>query len=220
MADQAVSPSSSPDSARPTMVARSSIRPRGPVATLGGWEISQAPASGLLDLSDLTPFTKVLVKAAPSSRAAGVLACAFGRSRRTPDGALVAGTGPDEWLILAGAGDWPGLANEVQEVAATDASAGELTTVVDVTHGGFLLRLAGADAHRLLEKICASDLSDGAAPDGAVFRSSVARVVCDVIREDTSGTRCYLIHGDRSTGQYLWDAVSDAGAEFSVGAAG
>lgn len=203
---------------RPTMIARSPITAGGPVGTVAGWEVSTAPTAGVLDLSDLSPFAKVLVKGDSSSRAASVLACAFGRSRRTADGALVAGTGPDEWLVLAAAGERPSLLDEVQELAG--AAAGELVTVVDVTHGGFLLRLAGADSHRLLEKICAIDLSEGTTPDGAVFRSSVARVVCDVIREDAAGIRCYLLHGDRTAGRYLWEAVLDAGAEFSIGAAG
>jgi heterotetrameric sarcosine oxidase gamma subunit len=197
------------------MVARSPIRARGPVGREHGWEVSTTARKGGLELCDLTPYSKVLVRAGVLSKAAEVLGCALGLARRAPDGTLVAGTGPGEWLLVSGAGTWPALADEI---GGGDPTA--LTTVVDVTHGGFLIRLSGADSRRVLEKICAIDLSDGVTPDGAVFRSSVARIVCDVIRDDDGGVRSYLLHGDRSAGQYLFDAVLDAGSEFSIGISG
>lgn len=197
------------------MVARSPISPRGPVGERHGWEVSARAGTGVLDLCDLTPFTKVLVRSGARSRAAAVLACPFGRSRRASDGTLVAGTGPDDWLLLAPAGSWPAIADEVAGIGGK-----ELTTVVDVTHGGFLLRLTGEKSGRVLQKICAIDFSERVTPDGSVFRSSVARIVCDIVRDDDSGIASYLIHGDRSAGQYLFDAVVDAGSELSIGVAG
>ncbi len=197
------------------MVARSPIRARGPVGHEHGWEVSTTAGKGDLQLCDLSPYAKVLVRAGARSKAAAILRCALGRARRVEDGTLVAGTGPGEWLLVAGAGRWPLLADE-----AGGGNSGELTTVVDVTHGGFLIRLSGADSRRVLEKVCAIDLSDAVTPDGAVFRSSVARIVCDVIRDDDGDACSYLLHGDRSAGQYLFDAVLDAGSEFSIGISG
>jgi glycine cleavage system aminomethyltransferase T len=53
-------------------------------------------------------------------------------------------------------------------------------------------------------------------PDGAAFRTSVASLATDVIRDDLGGTRSYLLHCERSSGQYLFDALRTAGAEFNV----
>jgi hypothetical protein len=45
----------------------------------------------------------------------------------------------------------------------------------------------------------------------------VARVVTDVVRDDLpDGTRSYLVHCERSSGQYLAGCLLDAGAEFDV----
>ena len=53
-------------------------------------------------------------------------------------------------------------------------------------------------------------------PDGSALRGSVAGVVTDIIRDDVDGTRSYLVHCERSSGQYLWDTLLDAGAEYRL----
>lgn len=79
------------------------------------------------------------------------------------------------------------------------------------------MRLTGDDAHQVLAKLCAIDSSHGA-PDGTAVRTSVAEVATDVVRDDVRSTleRSYLLHCERSSGQYLFDAVLDAGREFGV----
>ena len=57
-------------------------------------------------------------------------------------------------------------------------------------------------------------------PDGAALRTAVAAVATDVIRDDTDGIRSYLLHCERSVGQYLFDAILRAGAEFGIGVDG
>jgi heterotetrameric sarcosine oxidase gamma subunit len=224
-------------------VARSPISQQAPVRSHRGWEVSGARAAGPVRLIDLTPLTKTLVRAAPASDAARRLECRFGRTRRQGDGSLVIGAGPDEWLVLRPAGTDPavtelgnagsvgaaeraekaGTAQEGQDAGTAEAGGGVgapfaagLVTVIDVTHGSVVLRLAGAESDRVLEKICAIDLSESAAPDGSSFRSSVARLRCTVVRDDLDGVRSYLIESDRSSGQYLFDAIRDAGAEFAI----
>ena len=54
-------------------------------------------------------------------------------------------------------------------------------------------------------------------PDGAATSASVAKITCDVIRADIDDDPSYLIACDRSYGQYLFDALLDAGAEFDIG---
>ena len=51
---------------------------------------------------------------------------------------------------------------------------------------------------------------------GAAFRSSVAKLVTDVVRDDEGGVRSYLLHCERFSGQYLFDALLDAGNEFGI----
>jgi glycine cleavage system aminomethyltransferase T len=50
------------------------------------------------------------------------------------------------------------------------------------------------------------------------LRTSVAEVATDVVRDDvrSTGERSYLLHCERSSGQYLFDALLDAGREFGV----
>jgi heterotetrameric sarcosine oxidase gamma subunit len=193
-----------------TPVARSPIRQRPPLAEHASWEVSRASARAPLRLADLTPLAKILIRADPASAAAGVLACEFGYSRRAVSGELVIGSGPGEWLLLAPASTRPPLA------AQLSPGGGEFRTIIDATHGRVVLRLTGADAARTLEKLCAIDLSDKATPDTAAFRSSVARLACLVVRDDLGGVRSYLICSDRSCGQYLFDALADAGAQYSL----
>jgi heterotetrameric sarcosine oxidase gamma subunit len=159
-------------------------------------------------LADWTPLAKVLVRAAPDGPAARTLGVSCGRARRNTSGTLVVRFGPDEWLLL-GAGA-PGLVEHWEGVAG-DA----LTAVVDITSGRALLRLTGARAPDVLAKLCAVDVHG--ATDGTAFRSAVAGVVTEVVRHDRPGPqRSYLLACDWSFGQYLFDALLDAGGEFGV----
>lgn len=176
-------------------IARSPVAQRPPLVLRDGWEVSDRRSSADLTLADCTPMPKLLV------RGIGALAVPFGRAER--DGtALVVGSGPGEWLVLGG--------------PARPEADGELVSVVDLTHGRALLRLSGPCAASVLAKLCAIDLSERNRPDGSAFRSSVAKLVTDVVRDDRDGTRSYLLHCERSSGQYLFDALLDAGAEFGI----
>jgi glycine cleavage system aminomethyltransferase T len=44
----------------------------------------------------------------------------------------------------------------------------------------------------------------------------VAKLATDVIRDDIRLERSYLLHCERSSGQYLYDALLDAGREFGI----
>lgn len=195
-------------------VARSPIRQAEPVAIHAGWEVSRAVTDAPLRLVDLTPLTKVLVRSRPGSEAAALLACSFGASRRDDGGELVIGSGPDEWLLLAPAGTAPAL---LGRLPASDA---EPCTVIDATHGRVVLRLTGEQAADLLSRVCAVDLGEATTPNGAAFRSSVARLACLVVRDDLGEVRSYLVCSDRSSGQYLFDALAESGAEFSLATEG
>jgi len=198
----------------PEPVARSPIAPAAPVVVENGWEVSGRRAGGGLTLTDCTPLTKVQVRAPAGGQVAASLGAAFGRAARDPEGTLVVGSGPGEWLLLAPPGRAQTLADGLARTAA--ASPGDHASWVDLTHGRALIRLCGPCAAGVLAKVCGIDLSDGITPDGAAFRTSVAALATDVIRDDLGGTRSYLLHCERSSGQYLFGALLSAGAEFGI----
>lgn len=190
-------------------IARSPVAPAPPVAVVDGWEVSQRRSDSALRLADRAPMAKVLVRAEPSSPAAAALGVSFGRAARRADGVLVVGSGPGEWLLIGRPNTAPDLAAGLIGGNGTGPVG-----VVDITHGRALVRLTGPDAARALAKLCAIDLRDRVTPDGAAFRSMVANVSTDVVRDDLDGVPSYLLHCERSSGQYLFDALLDACAEF------
>jgi sarcosine oxidase, subunit alpha len=195
-------------------VARSPIEPPPPVLVVEGWEVSGRRAQAGLTLTDCTPLAKIQVRAPIGGRAAAELAVPFGRAVRDSGGTLTAGSGPGEWLLLAAPGRGPVLAARVGDLATR--CPGELVTATDVTHGRALVRLTGPRAAAVLAKVCGIDTSEPITPDGAAFRTSVAAVATDVIRDDTDGVPSYLLHCERSSGAYLFGELLAAGGEFGI----
>lgn len=159
-------------------------------------------------LHDVSATTKIIVRAGPDTVARHQLDASFGTSR-TEEGVLVIGQRPDEWIILGPAATSRAL------VDGLDRSGH--VSVIDHTHSRALFRLTGAEAASVLEKLCSLDWNDHMTPDGAAVSASVAKVNCDLVRNDLDGVRSYLISCDRSYGQYLFDAILDARHEFGVG---
>ncbi len=186
------------DGTRKTPVARSPIHPPDPTEVDCGWIVSRRESHAPVRLSDASPTVKVVVK---SDRSRFDLA--YGRARWEHQ-RLVIGSSPGEWTIIGPPG----------EPLGSDAL--EAVDAVDITHGRALVRLTGEAAPRVLEKVCAIDLSEPMCPNLAAFRASVANVVTDVVRDDREGTRSYLLSCERSSGQFLFDAILDAGAEFGI----
>jgi heterotetrameric sarcosine oxidase gamma subunit len=195
-------------------LARSPIPPPEPVTVLAGWEVSAVRANGALTLTDCTPLAKVLLRAPASGSAAAELGVPFGRAARDEAGVLVVGSGPGEWLLLAPPGQAPSVTARLAGLAGRDD--GELVSVVDLTHGRALMRLTGPTAARVLSAVCGIDLSDRFTPDSTAFRSAVAAVATDVIRDDVAGARSYLLHCERSSGRYLFDALVTVGHDFGI----
>ena len=152
------------------------------------------------------------------SPTAAQLGVGFAASAVTEDGVLIAGARPTEWLLI---GDREPVA---ALVAGLDRSGH--VGVVDHTHSRALLRLVGGDAAALLELVCNLDWSDRMTPNGAVVSASVAKVTCDIIRQDVpaaggngeggGAVRSYRLACDRSFAQYLFDVLLDVGAEFGI----
>lgn len=199
---------------RSAPVARTAIEP-GVAAIRSGWVVEARRSVADLVLSDEGTLAKVLVKGPVTGGIARVLGASFGRAAHTTIGGapvLAVGSGPGEWLVLgSGAGG-----ERTAAVRAAVDGADDVVSVIDLTHGRALVRLSGRRATSVLETICAIDLAESVVPDGASFRSSVASVVTDVVRDDRSGTPSFLLHCERSTGQFLAEAILDAGEEHGI----
>ena len=210
-------------------VARSPIAPAPPVRVEAGWEVSGVRSDAALTITDCTPLAKVHLRAPWNGAMAKALGVPFGRCGREdadPNGSwLVVGSGPGEWLVLAppGAAVAAAVAGWLDTVAA-DSAPEEFVSVVDLTHGRALMRITGPDAAELMARLCGADLHDDMAPDGAALRSAVAGVATDIVRDDTmidgAGVPSYLLHCERSSGQYLFGALVSAGESLGIGVDG
>ncbi len=163
---------------------------------------------GGISLEDISDCTKVLVRAGRGTAAGVHLKVTYGRSRRRRDGTLICGSRPDEWTLLAGPGQGAAVVGSVSDEG--------FVSIVDISHGRAMLRISGSDSVDVLAKVCNVDLADDMTPDGAVFSGSVAKVTCDLVRDDRDAGRSYLISCERSFGGYLFAAMADACAEFGI----
>ena len=145
-----------------------------------------APGGSLM-LSDASATTKWLVRGEADGAAADQLGVPFGSSRSTGGGALVLGSRPGEWIVL---GTAAAVAEVVSGLGGLDSS--EFVSALDWSHGRALFRVTGPDAPRMLEKVCSLDWSNPMTPDGAVASASVAKVTCDIARNDVDGTPLLL----------------------------
>jgi heterotetrameric sarcosine oxidase gamma subunit len=200
----------------PVPVARGPVRPVSPVV-VSGWEVEGAAAvqSGApLTLTDVSALAKTLVRAPAAGAMASALGVPFARAARDAHGALVTGSGPGEWTVIGAIGEGLPQRSRLEAVAA--GTGGEFITVLDMTHGRALIRLTGPSSAALLAKVCAIDLADHVTPDGTALRTSVAKLTTDLVRDDQADIPSYLLHCERSFGQYLFEALKDAGAEFAI----
>jgi heterotetrameric sarcosine oxidase gamma subunit len=199
-------------------IARSPIAQTAPVDVVDGWEVSTRRSTAALQLADLTWLAKVFVRADANGALTARHPTAFGTARRMSADILEIGSDPGGWLTLGPVG---GGGEIVERLTDEVADSGEMVSVIDLTHGRALLRLSGADSVGVLAKLCAIDLADTVTPNLSAFRSSVAKLVTDVVRDDlVDRTRSYLLHCERSSGQHLFDCLVDAGAEFGIDIAG
>ncbi len=94
------------------------------------------------------------------------------------------------------------------------------THVTDLTHGRDVLGVLGPAASQALSKLCGLDFRERVFPNHCAQASSLAKVHALIARVDRGEVPCYEVHVDRTYGEYVWDAMSDAIAEFDGRAIG
>ena len=141
----------------------------------------------------------------------------LGQVKRNLSGHLIAGIAPEQWLFIGA----QGVSFSMSGVADDGDGAGPLITIVSLTHSTALIRLVGHDSAKILRKLCGINFDNRVTPNHFALRTSMARIVISLIREDVAamGKRpipSYLILCDRSAGQYLFNILLDAGQEFEI----
>lgn len=179
---------------------------------IDGWEFFSGDGGGPVAVADRSSLSKVGFRASSSDLLADALGARFGRAAWTST-RLVAGSGPNEWMIFGP----PGSGDETKAwLAGVLDDTGSSGRTIDQTHGRALLRVSGPATLDLLHRVTAINLDDRLVPDGAAFRTSVALVVADVVRDDIGSEPSYLIHCERSSGYYLQQSLLSAGADLGV----
>lgn len=209
-------------------IARSPIATAPPLAMLNGWEVSHRQSAAALCLLDLTACAKLLLRGV-ATPTLGDLLPPFGYARRATASPLILASLPGQWLLIGP----PGALPNIQAWIASILDHSPLT-LTDLTHARVLLRLAGAESAMLLSKVCAINFAAAAFPDGRALRSSLAKVPCEIVRDDiplpghiihpsesaaapqSAAALSYLIICDRPVGQYIFDVLMDAGSEFKI----
>ena len=178
-----------------------------------GWEYAAAAASGPVVIADRSTLSKVQVRAAATPEVVAAIGTRFGRAVWRED-RLVVGSGPDEWLVIGA----PGEAAEIAEQLRSTAGAADPrdVDVIDLTHGRALVRVSGPETMSLMQRVTAVDLDERLVPNGSALRSSLAKVVTDIIRDDQDGSPSFLLHCERSSGRYLQESLLAAGRDLGA----
>lgn len=93
-----------------------------------------------------------------------------------------------------------------------------LVSIDDVTHGTSEIWVAGPQARGLMSRVCGLDFQEKSFPNGTLKGSSVAKTVQQIFRRDIDGVPCFVLVGEASLATYLWDTLSEAGAELDLAA--
>jgi heterotetrameric sarcosine oxidase gamma subunit len=203
----------------PAPVARSPLALAGQSIVIDGWEFSSGPDAGRVLVADRSAMAKVHIRATGGDAVSSAIGTRFGRAAWL-SGRLVVGSGPDEWLVVGPPGRAAEIAVELKDMLRDTTPVPAV--VVDLTHGRALLRVSGPETMTLLSRVTAVDLDDRLVPNGSALRTSLARVVTDLVRDDYEGSPSFLIHCERSSGRYLQQSLLAAGSDLggTLGASG
>ena len=197
------------------------------VASFGNAEDELRRARSGVVVVDLSPRGKLLVRGtgveAWAARAVGGKTVPVGHvvpwdhvrggqlCRLSQEDALVL-TAPDETLP-------PRIAPALERsIVAEDKGCLHL---VDVTSGRAGMGLVGPRSRDVLVKLTALDVEPECLPDSHCAQTALAKVAALVVRQDLDGgVPAYEVYVARDLGEYVWEAVLDAGAEFGIAPCG
>ena len=113
--------------------------------------------------------------------------------------------GPQRWLAVD-------RRDRLESLSATLATGLEGFVVTDLSQARTVLRIEGGKARDVLVKGCALDLHPGVFPVGSCAATSVAGLAAVLVAVDDAPT--YDLHVARTYGQYVWEWLCEAAAEY------
>lgn len=174
-------------------------------------------------LMDLSPLGKLrLVGQGAAARIASYVpegvAPSPGQVSRTqhgagPDSRLLLGLASDEFLLLTPP-EW--VEATIAELEAILDGDGSCVHLADLTSTFLAIGLVGPRANELMRHVSSLDLRPWRFPGGACALGSVAEIPSIIIRLDCGEVPSYRLLATRAYGEYLWDALCDAGRELGV----
>ncbi len=93
---------------------------------------------------------------------------------------------------------------------------GDGVHVTDLTEARAAVNLAGPASREVLQKLTSRDLSRARFPYMRARSTRIAGLSCLVLRIGFTGELSYEIHGPAGGGQYLWEALMEAGEEHGI----
>ena len=120
----------------------------------------------------------------------------------------------DECLVLCEPAELPNWAKAVGE------SGDDCIHFLDHTSGLAGVRLTGPESDQLLSKLTELDTSPEAFPNLSCAQTRCAEIHGTLIRTDLGSLPSYDLFFPREFGEYMWDALFEAGEEFGVAAVG
>ncbi len=191
---------------------------------VGGWlrparyasaDEALAAVRSAVGVCDVSPIGKL---SAMGSGLSGMLTGAFpdsptpavGRAVRADEEAVVARLTHDEALVMTASR----RSTRLDETVAADAPG--CAQVVDVTSGLAAVRIAGPRAPDLLAALTELDVSPDAFPDGSCAQSRFAEIHGTLVRLDAAGLPGYTLLFGREYGDYMWEAIIEAGERHGL----
>ena len=116
----------------------------------------------------------------------------------------------DEYMVITR----PNRASATREALAD--SDDRCAHLVDVTSAFAGVRIAGPSGRMLLQAVTDVDVSQEALSDMGCVQTSVAGIYGLLLRIDLLGVLSYDLYFARDYGEYMWEALLEAGAEYGV----
>jgi sarcosine oxidase subunit gamma len=155
----------------------------------------------------------------PAMQAAGLaVESAPNRAFGSATAGVCAVLAPGEIILLSGPVRRPGSRQWLEAGWSMDNADGTYLTPRASSHAWF--RITGVQAPAMFSKICGIDLRPHKFADLAIAQTSVAKLTGIIIRDDIAGVHAFHLLADSASGEYLWDCVIDAMAEFGGRPAG
>ena len=130
------------------------------------------------------------------------------RSERLGESGLVCRLAPGEALILAD----QATVDRLDAARRHDTPVGCFAVPRADSHACF--RIAGAEAARVMAKLCGVDLRPDQFENLEIAQTVVARVSAIVVRDDIGERLAYHLLADSASALYLWDCLVEAMAAF------